>query len=224
MYVYQIYYDEATLRSLDPGFLPLDNRVNKRPDWYEFWVIRNFLIENSPLGDGWYGFLSPNFYLKTGFKAEDVADFVSLAETHDCDVALIPCAWDQIAYFKNPFDQGERWHPGIMDLSQKLLSLIFPNVALSDLVTHTGNFTFSNYIIAQRNYWMEWLDVANRVFEVVENNEGQLSLDLSKLTSYGSIERQAPIKAFSRTASCRNFIWQKILHRQHQCKQRRRRF
>ena len=37
------FFDEATRALLDPGFLPLDNTANRRPEWYELWVIREFL-------------------------------------------------------------------------------------------------------------------------------------------------------------------------------------
>lgn len=59
-YIHQIFYSEETRKSLDAGFIPLDNS-NQRPDWCEYWPIRNFLI-NAPLdSDGFYGFLSPKF-------------------------------------------------------------------------------------------------------------------------------------------------------------------
>ena len=40
--IYQIYYDEATRLSNDNGFLQLDNSLNERPDWSEYWPIRNY--------------------------------------------------------------------------------------------------------------------------------------------------------------------------------------
>jgi hypothetical protein len=39
--VFQIFYDDRSRRSLDGGFIPLDNTRNERPDWFEFWVIRD---------------------------------------------------------------------------------------------------------------------------------------------------------------------------------------
>ena len=41
--IYQIFYNESTQKSNDPGFLPLDNLSNERPDWSEYWPIRRFL-------------------------------------------------------------------------------------------------------------------------------------------------------------------------------------
>jgi hypothetical protein len=62
--IYQIYYSEATKAHNDPGFLPMDNLANERPDWREYWPIRNYLLNNNLEEDTRYGFLSPKFEAK----------------------------------------------------------------------------------------------------------------------------------------------------------------
>ena len=43
--LYQIAYNAETLEQVhSSGFLVLDNLGNPRPDWYEYWPIRNFLL------------------------------------------------------------------------------------------------------------------------------------------------------------------------------------
>ena len=42
IFIYQIYYSKETRSKLDPGFIPLDNTENQRPDWREFWCIKSF--------------------------------------------------------------------------------------------------------------------------------------------------------------------------------------
>ena len=119
-FVYQIYYDLKSRESLDPGFIPLDNLSNPRPDWYEFWPIRNFLKHNALQENAWYGFLSPKFGQKSGFDSEAV---LGLLEQHheSGDVALFSIRPDQLAYFLNPFEQGDVWYPGIQEASQDFL-------------------------------------------------------------------------------------------------------
>src|SRR5690349_5921280 len=104
--IHQIFYDDASQAQLEPGYLPLDNRANLRPDWYEFWSIRQFLLE-TPLQPGrWYGFFSPRFAEKTKLGSAEVLEFVRTIDGY-ADVALFSPYWDQIAYFQNPFEQGE---------------------------------------------------------------------------------------------------------------------
>jgi hypothetical protein len=51
-FIYQIYYNIETQKKILPGFIPLDNTKNLRPDWFEFWVILNFLRKRTVAHDG----------------------------------------------------------------------------------------------------------------------------------------------------------------------------
>ena len=189
-YIYQIYYNEETRKKLLSGFIPLDNRENSRPDWFEFWVILNFL-RNNPLEENtWYGFLSPKFYEKTGFTSEFV---LWVLETYgeNSNVALFSPGWDQLAYFLNPFEQGEVWHPGLLNLSQKFIDNTAFDINLSALVSDTTTSVFSNYVIAKKEFWNEWRSLAEDFFKYAENNP-----EYKNLVSYGSADNQSPMKTF----------------------------
>jgi hypothetical protein len=167
-YVHQIFYDERTKSMIDKGFIPLDNTANERPDWFEFWVIRNFLINNSLDEDAWYGFFSPKFHEKTGLGSKQVIDFIDSHSEHS-DVAIFSPHWEHSVYFKNPFEQGDFRHPGLMKLSQYFFDYIGRNYNLSDLVSDSTSTVFCNYIVAKPDFWREWLRLANIFFELVEN-------------------------------------------------------
>ena len=189
-FVYQIYYNNETQKKILPGFIPLDNTKNLRPDWFEFWVILNFLRNNVLDDDAWYGFLSPNFYEKTGFNSDlvlkAIENYGDLA-----DVALFSPHWDQLAYFLNPFEQGEVWHPGLMAASQDFIDTYQLEINLKTLVSDTSSSLFSNYIIAKKEFWVHWRKIADQFFEYVEND-----LKHQATTSYGSLQNQFPMKTF----------------------------
>lgn len=193
--VFQIYYNDASKGALDPGFLPLDNSLNERPDWFEFWSIRNYLNRNQLDADGWYGFLSPRLKQKTGLSASQVHEILRISD-HNADVVLLPFAWEQTSFFKNPFEQGEIFHPGITQLTQSFLDHLQIDIQVRSLITHTANFTFSNFIIARPAYWRKWLYLANHFFELVETGETPLAKALRGSTSYGSEANQTPMKIF----------------------------
>ena len=46
-HTYQILNHYTSPQELDPGFDVLDNSVNERPDWYEYWPIRKFLLNQT---------------------------------------------------------------------------------------------------------------------------------------------------------------------------------
>ena len=190
--IYQIFYDDASRAKLDPQFIGLDNCANQRPDWFEFWPIRNFLLNNELEENSWYGFLSPNFSTKTGFSADFVKKII-FDFNDKSDVALFTHSWDQLAYFLNPFEHGESWHPGLMQESQKFIDFIGLGVDLKTLVTFNAISIYSNYIIAKPSFWKKWLTLANQFFDYAESD---LS-DLGKLTtSYGYQDNQVSMKTF----------------------------
>jgi hypothetical protein len=191
--IYQIYFDDESKNNLDSGFAALDNCQNVRPDWYEFWVIKNFLEEHTLEDDAWYGFLSPKFHLKTGLKSANV-DQILDNFGDQADVVLIgDLGWDQIAYFQNSFEQGNIWHPGLMETSQKFFNHIGLQTDLSRLVSTTKDSVFSNYLIAKASYWDQWLKLAKSFFQTVENDELP---EIGSLTTYGSKSNLAPLKTF----------------------------
>src|SRR5438552_3736606 len=92
--IHQIFYDDSSRWMLDPGFIPLDNTSNERPDWFEFWVILRFLHETQLEEDAWYGFVSAKFHAKTGLDSKRVMDFLEL-HAAEAEVALFSPGWDQ---------------------------------------------------------------------------------------------------------------------------------
>ena len=182
--IYQIYYNEQTREQLDPSFIPLDNTRNERPEWYEFWVIKHFLEHNELADDAFYGFVSPRFYEKTGVVGEQLKQLISphLAST---DVFLVSTgAWSQLAYFKNPFEQGDYWHQGLLALSQEVLDRLNIRIDLREMISTSHDFTFCNYIVARKSYWQAWKQLADAFFELVEHDTTALGERLRGHTLY----------------------------------------
>jgi hypothetical protein len=190
--VYQIYYDQATRAQVQPDFIPLDNTANPRPDWYEFWVILNFLRHNELKDDTWYAFLSPKFTAKTGFESKLVRTVLTDHARH-ANVVLLSPFWDQIFYFQNPWEQGEMVHPGITALTQQFLDHIGMEVNLQTLVTDLTTTVYSNYVFAKKPYWQAWQKLAEAFFQYVEVDG---HLDGNMKTTYHSADQEAPMKTF----------------------------
>lgn len=93
----------------------------------------------------------------------------------------------------NPFEQGEVWHPGILNLSQSFFDKAGLNVELNKLVTYSKTSVFSNYIIAKPKFWHEWITIADNFFEIVER---KATHEFNQLTSYGCALNQTSMKTF----------------------------
>lgn len=193
-FAYQIYYDDKSFQQVQPGFIPLDNSQNARPDWYELWVILNFLRHNTLEDDAWYGFVSPKFTEKTGVTADYVLQTLTHVGPH-ADVALFSPAWDQIAFYLNPWEQGDVWHQGLMALSQAFVNHAQISIDLSTLVTDSTSSLFSNYMFATKRFWLVWQDLAEKCFAFFESGQ-DAQIGFASDTAYGLAVNRYPMKTF----------------------------
>jgi hypothetical protein len=188
-FIYQIFYDNNTKKKILPGFIPIDNSSSLRPDWYEFWVMLNYLRTNNLEDNSWYGFLSPKFAEKTCLNSSFIFNFLN--EYHEYDAALFSPGWDQISFFLNTFEQGEIWHPGLFTEAQNFINYYNLEFNLDDLVTDSLSSVFSNFVIAKKSYWNKWKIFADYLFDFYENNH-----TFDCLTNYGSSKKNYPMKVF----------------------------
>jgi hypothetical protein len=191
--IYQICYSPETLASVPEGFLTLDNLQNERPDWREYWPIRKFLLANHLSDDVLYGFMSPKFTSKTGLNYEDIQKFLNLNYQGQDIVSFSPF-WDLSSIFKNVFEQGDFFHPGLSDACQAFADVYLNRIDLAQSTTHSQNSVFCNYFIAKKEFWLKWSRLGELLFNECENNKSEIAMKMNKLTTYGT--QNLPMKIF----------------------------
>jgi hypothetical protein len=191
--IFQIYYDAATQASLDPGFLPLDNLDNARPDWREYWPIRKYLAAHTLEPDTWYGFLSPMFRSKTGLSAAALKEFAERCPA-DTGAILISPSFDLHALFRNVFESGEFFHPGLTQVSQDFFAGIGQPTDLNALVMDSRNSVYSNFFLAKAPFWHAWFEVTEAIFEAAESPTHPLGAALRQSAGHGG--QEVPMKVF----------------------------
>ena len=199
MHLHQIAYSTASAAQIPPGWLHLDNLANPRPDWFEYWPIRHYLL-NQPLDEAaWYGFFSPKFCSKTGLSLANVQQFVA-AHSADSDVLLFSPQPDMGAFFLNVFEQAETFDAGLIDAYSAFLEHIGRPVPLRSLVMDSRQIVFSNYFIARPAFWREWLLLNEPLFGICEGPglgaEAALKAGLTQGTSYTGPAGKAERKVF----------------------------
>jgi hypothetical protein len=197
--IYQIYYSEQSRQSLDSGFRPLDNR-GQRPDWREYWPIRNWFRDNTTVEDRFYGFFSPKFKGKTGLNAAQVDAFINEIPADTQIVSFSPF-FDQAAYYINSFEQAESNHPGIFTVMQSSVELLMPGAEINSLVMSAADTIFCNYIVAKPSFWREWLYLCEQLFDVAESGEGRLAALLNADVVHGGEGVPAKVFVIERIAS-----------------------
>jgi hypothetical protein len=193
--IYQILNHYTKREDLDPDCLVLDNSSNERPDWYEYWPIRKFLLNESLHDDVFYGFLSPRFKQKTNLSAAAVRDFVNRESCQAADIVLFSPSLHLTAYYWNVFQYGEFCHPGLVNVATQFFKRIGQPTNLTDLVTHSRNEVYSNYIIAKPRFWRAWLHITEQLIAIAEAPADPLGAELRKQTSYRG-HRDAQMKIF----------------------------
>ncbi|MCW5636954.1 MAG: hypothetical protein KIT17_26730 [Rubrivivax sp.] len=200
IHLHLIAYSEATRATAlsSPGWLVLDNLANPRPDWFEYWPIRERLLHGEPLDEAaFYGFFSPKFTAKTGLDHAAVARFVAAqVQQAGADVLLFSPQPDMGAFFLNVFEQGETFDAGLIDAYTRYLAHIGRPAPLRQLVMDTRQVVFSNYFVARPAFWREWLALNEPLFALCEGTGGDagvqaLRRDLTVPTSYaGGVQRK----------------------------------
>jgi len=183
VHIYQILTHYTPRLELDAGFEVLDNSANERPDWFEYWPIRKFLL-NEPLDeDAFYGFLSPKFHLKTNLTAAMVHEFIGRTGGAR-DVFLFSPSIHNSAYFLNVFEHGDAEHPGLLRVAARFFERIDPSVKFDELVSDSRNTVHSNYFVAKPRFWRAWLAINERMFAIAETPDDPLGQELRALTPY----------------------------------------
>jgi hypothetical protein len=201
MHIHQILTPHILRQELDPGFAVLDNLSNERPDWFEYWPIRNYLLSHYLDDDAYYGFLSPKFELKTGLTAAVVRDFILHADPAT-DVVLLSPSIHNSAYYWNVFEHGEAEHPGLMDAAKALFARLALPDDLETFVSDSRNTVFSNYFIAKPRFWRAWLAVNEKLYAIAETPGDALGEVLRAPTSYrGAVGVQMKVFIMERMAS-----------------------
>lgn len=215
IHLYQIAYSEATRAALEPGYDLLDNLANERPDWYEYWPIRRFLLEQPLDDEAFYGFFSPKFGAKTALTHEQVQVFVREAAPQ-ADVVLFSPQPDMGAFFLNVFEQGETFDPGLIAAYEAFLAHIGRPVPLRALVMDSRQTVFSNYFVARPAFWREWLALNEAMFALCESPaDSALKAALTAPTTYtpgGAAQRKVFLMERAASLLLTTQPWRSVAH------------
>jgi len=152
------------------------------------------LLTESLDEEAFYGFLSPKFKLKTNLSAAAVHEFVNI-ETKTTDIVLLSQSIHQAAYYLNTFKYGDSLHPGLLNIAKEFFQRIGMFTNFEQLVTHSRNEVYSNFMIAKPRFWRAWLDITEQLYAIAESTTDPLGAKLREVTSYRR-RHNVPMKIF----------------------------
>jgi hypothetical protein len=86
-------------------------------------------------------------------------------------------------------------HPGLLDVAAQFFRRIGKPTSLEQLVTHSRNEVYSNFMIAKPRFWRAWLEITEQLFAIAESPDDPLGADLRRVTSYRRT-KDFPMKIF----------------------------
>lgn len=191
--IFQISYSPEIRAALDRGFEIIGDEKNPRPEWYEYWHIRNFLLSEKLDEKKFYGFFSPKFGEKTNLHSSDVFEFIN--KNKEYDVILFSPYLDQIALFTNIIEQGCIAHPELKPVFKILGQKYFNGLDLDLMVNTSADTVFCNYFVAKAPFWHRWFLICEDIYASIENHGGSLSELMAGNTRYKA--GSAPIRTFA---------------------------
>lgn len=197
--IHQIYYSEQTRAELDPGFLPLDNSANERPDWREYWPMRRFLRDNRLDPERYYGFFSPRFGRKTTLTAAAVHEFLRQCNG-SADVISFSPFFDQMAFALNIMELAIVDHDCRETFAQ-CAALVAPQFQINRSVMSSRDTVYCNFFVAKPRFWARWLGKCELLFDIAEDGLTPLGQALNRVVNYGAVAAPAKVFVIERVAS-----------------------
>lgn len=188
--IYQIYYNQQQLQSLDEAFIPLDVSHKNNPRWCEYQV---FLDNVTTIEEGmadYFGFLSWKFFMKTHLCGRDFLKAMTFAEA--ADVYFInPYETSIAGLYKSVWSQLESVFPGVMPRIQHCLNEAGYDLDLSAMIMSKDQMTFCNYWIGSKAFWQEYMAFTRPLYDYLE-----FDLDEKSRTYFVELDRKNRLGLF----------------------------
>lgn len=166
--IYQSYYAEQQLNLLDPDFIPVNNQNAANPELREYPIIHKLYQEN--LGfDGYWGMVSWRFTEKCNITGKQYIRWIESNPGYD--VYHINHCWFAAEKFTNMYTQGEKYHPGIIEYTNKLLTKLGYNFSIENVEYPLNLFMSCNFQIGNKKFWDEWINFVETSLAISKSDE-----------------------------------------------------
>lgn len=163
--IHQIYYDVKQLPKLEKSFIPYDNTANTNREWAEYHVFETEYRKGTYRNFDYTGFVSWKFGQKSRISGARFQEF--MRENPGADVYFInPFPMEELL-FRNVWEQGEFYHPGIRDISQKLVEQAGIDLDLKSWPEPRETFAFCNYWAGNAVFWGKYMDFTGKIARIL---------------------------------------------------------
>ena len=156
--IYQIQYSDDVVGEFDHEFIKYDCRDFPESERREIAHMQRFYKEErwKKESSEYFGLVSPKFGSKCKLAGADFLNWIN--DNPGYDVYFInPFPQLQYLHF-NVWDQGEYWHPGLLDLADNLFAVAGMDVCTRQLPRNRSDtLLYSNYWVGNQRFWQEFM-------------------------------------------------------------------
>lgn len=168
--LYQIHYSDDVAGVFDPDFVKYDCRETPENERREIAHMQRF-FEGGVWKDNnssHFGLVSPKFTSKTKLRGNEFIHWINSNPGYDV-YFVNPFPHLQYLHF-NVWEQGEYWHPGLLELADSLFKAADLDIQTKKLPRNTHyTLLYSNYWIANERFWREFMGFVRKLSTAVDN-------------------------------------------------------
>lgn len=164
-HLHQIYYLPAQLSLLDRAFTPYDNTANENREFAEYHIFEKEYAAGHVQPDAITGYVSWKFGDKTRLEGSHFLKFI--AANPGYEVYFINPFPMQMKFFTNLWLQGEFYHPGILELSQRIFERAGYSIDLAAEVQTKKTALYCNYWAGSKAFWDKYMAFIAPIIEVL---------------------------------------------------------
>ncbi|MDD2302874.1 MAG: hypothetical protein PHG30_09955 [Eubacteriales bacterium] len=167
--VYQIQYSDEVVGMMEPSFIEYDCRHQPEYERREIAHMLSFYDEGAwrRRGSEYFGLVSPRFSGKTGISGKTLIDWVNANPGYD---VYFVNPFPQLAYWHyNVWEQGEFWHPGLVDLANVLFAAAGLSTQVENLPRNTASsLLYCNYWVGNEKFWSAYMTLVRKLVAAID--------------------------------------------------------
>ncbi len=166
--IYQTVISDEQLGHVQPPFIEYDVRKkNSGQEWHEYWHFLHLYNQKKNGQAKYWGNVSYRFTDKTCVTPQAFRSFIE--DNPGYDVYFIN-PFEYLTYsFSSPWEQGDVWHPGLIEMTQTILDRLEYGIDIRKLKILPDQVAYCNYFVGNHKFWDRYIEFTRPIFDYIEN-------------------------------------------------------
>ncbi len=160
--IYQIYFEQDQVQSLDPDFIPYFNPPTSGKNLYEYGVFVREYKTSAFSSEELRGYVSWKFGTKAKISGAQFHNFIQA--NPGFDVYFINPFPEELT-FRNVWLHGDYFHPGLIRLAQTAFDAVGYKYDLSNISNGIRSAAYSNYWVGNRKFWEKYMNFTIPIYD-----------------------------------------------------------